>query len=65
MVGEAGKVVPRRSPSALARAWQELIDMGREKRQRLGEAARRRIAELFSLDKIVGRYEAVYKKFAT
>jgi glycosyltransferase involved in cell wall biosynthesis len=63
MVGDAGKVVPRRNPSALARAWHELITMNEEERQRLGEAARRRIEKLFSLDKIVGRYEAVYKKF--
>jgi len=64
MVGDTGKVAPRRNPLALANAWRELIDRGPEKRQQLGQAARQRVQDNFALDKIVRQYEAVYKNLA-
>ena len=39
-----------------------LIEMGPENRARLGEAARKRIAENFSLPVIAARYEQLYKE---
>ncbi|MEC4869120.1 MAG: glycosyltransferase, partial [Jaaginema sp. PMC 1078.18] len=60
IVGETGKVVPPSNPTALAQAWQELIDLGDEGRKKLGHAARRRIIEHFSIDSIVTCYEALY-----
>ena len=46
--GECGYVIPPHDPTALAKALENLIcDSGR--RQNMGEAARRRVAESFSL----------------
>jgi glycosyltransferase involved in cell wall biosynthesis len=62
IVGETGLVVPPRNPEALAQAWKKLIQMGPEGRQKLGEAARKRILENFNLPDIVASYEALYKE---
>jgi glycosyltransferase involved in cell wall biosynthesis len=61
IVSDTGRVVPVRSPQALADAWQELIDLGQEKRKDLGNAARSRILEKFSLNSVVAQYEALYQ----
>ena len=62
IIGDTGRVVPPQDPAALAAAWRELIEMGPENRARLGEAARKRIAENFSLPVIAARYEQLYKE---
>jgi len=62
IVGKTGRVVPPRDAIALARAWQELIEMGDERRQSLGKEARQRVLENFSLDAIVRQYEALYEQ---
>lgn len=59
IVGDTGKTVPPEDPEALASAWCEVIDIGLEGR-RLGQAARRRIEERFSLPSVVARYEELY-----
>jgi glycosyltransferase involved in cell wall biosynthesis len=64
IVGETGRIVPPRDPAALASGWAELIDMGPEYRHGLGMAARRRVAEQFSLPAIVQRYEGLYEQLA-
>ncbi|WP_199248596.1 glycosyltransferase [[Phormidium] sp. ETS-05] len=61
IVGDTGRVVPPRNPEALANAWKELIDIGKEERTVLGEAARARVIEYFSLDSVVAQYEALYE----
>jgi len=60
LVGETGRIVPPGAPAALAAAWQELISAGRLKRRELGEAARRRVAERFSLEKTIAAYQDLY-----
>jgi glycosyltransferase involved in cell wall biosynthesis len=60
MVGETGRVVPPRDHRALAAACEGLLRIGREGRLALGEAARSRMATLFSLSSIVARYEELY-----
>jgi len=60
IVGETGKVVPPRDSKALANAWLELITMGAERRKQLGEAARKRVMENFSIMAITPQYEQVY-----
>jgi glycosyltransferase involved in cell wall biosynthesis len=61
IVGNTGRVVPPRSPEALAHAWKELIVLGSEGREILGKAARARIIECFSLDSVVHQYESLYE----
>jgi glycosyltransferase involved in cell wall biosynthesis len=61
IVGDTGKVVPCKNPQALARAWQELMEMTPQQRQLLGEKARQRIIANFSLNSIVAQYENLYQ----
>ena len=61
IVGNSGLVVPPRDPASMANAWRKLIDLGIEDRQCLGDAARKRIEENYSLGTIVGHYEALYR----
>jgi glycosyltransferase involved in cell wall biosynthesis len=61
IVGNTGRVVPPKEPEALACAWKELIVMGSDARQALGKAARTRILESFSLEKVVAQYENLYE----
>lgn len=64
VVGDTGRVVPPKDPSALAEAWHELIEAGPMVRGRLGLSARDRIAAYFSLPVITTRYEALYERLA-
>jgi glycosyltransferase involved in cell wall biosynthesis len=61
IVGNTGWVVPPKNPEALAKAWQESIELGSPGREKLGKAARTRIIESFSLDAVVSEYEALYE----
>jgi glycosyltransferase involved in cell wall biosynthesis len=61
MVGATGRVVPPQDATALARGWQDLLELGKDGRTRLGVAARQRIVDNFSLDAIVPQYESLYK----
>ena len=61
IVGDTGIVVPPKDPGALALAWKELIEIGGHKRQKLGDNARLRIRDNFSLPSVVKRYEELYK----
>jgi glycosyltransferase involved in cell wall biosynthesis len=65
LIGDTGRVVPPQDPLALANACRELMEIGVEGRRRLGQAARRRIAERFSLPAIAARYESLYRELAT
>lgn len=62
IVGDTARVVPPRDPIALANAWRELIEMGRDARHELGLRARKRVAENFSLNSVVQQYENLYKE---
>ena len=62
IIGNTGKIVPIKNPQALATAWQKLISLGTEGRKSLGEAARRRIIDYFSLDSVVAQYESLYEQ---
>jgi glycosyltransferase involved in cell wall biosynthesis len=61
LVGATGIVVPRENPPALADGWQRIIALGPEGRQALGEAARRRIEQEFSIAKAVQKYQHLYQ----
>ena len=65
IVGDTGVVVPPRNPEALADGWKTLLmDTNREERFQLGLAARQRIIEKYSLDKIVSQYACLYESLA-
>jgi glycosyltransferase involved in cell wall biosynthesis len=60
IVGGAGVVVPPKDPGAIADGWRRVIAMGTEGRQPLGQAARKRIEENYSLECVVRQYEDLY-----
>jgi glycosyltransferase involved in cell wall biosynthesis len=60
LVGDTGRVVPPGAPTTFATALTELISMSAADRRSLGEHARQRIVENFSLESVVGRYSAAY-----
>lgn len=60
-LGPAGILVPPDDPDALAEALGELVDSP-ERRRSLGEVARARAVERFSIDRMVGETVAVYSE---
>jgi glycosyltransferase involved in cell wall biosynthesis len=64
LVADTGRVVPPRDPAAMADAWMTLVRSGAEYRHRLGESARRRVVENFSIENTVTAYEAFYSELA-
>ena len=60
IVGETGRIVSPGDPAALAEAMGEIVVMGAEGRRKLGEAARRRVGDLFNLPAVVAEYERIY-----
>ena len=64
IVGDTGLVAPPQNPHALAGGIITLLTMDRERREEMGEAARRRIKEKYSLEETVRRYERAYRELA-
>ena len=64
VVGDTGLVVPPRDPQALAEAWTALLSKPADERQRMGDRARQRIIERYSLPVVVKRFEDVYEDVA-
>lgn len=60
IVNGTGRIVAPKDWQALADALFDMIEMGAEGRAKLGEAARRRIQENYSLPVIAARYRAFY-----
>jgi len=58
--GVTGRHVPPRDPAALGRVLLELVGAPGA-RQSLGAAARRHVAQTFGLDRMVRRYEELYR----
>lgn len=63
LVGDTGRVVPRRNPQALADAWRELLEMG-EGRRRLGALARQRVETQFDIRAVALCYGQLYEETA-
>ncbi|MFD8153221.1 GT4 family glycosyltransferase PelF [Streptomyces sp. NPDC059720] len=62
-VGDTGLVVPPRDPGAMAAAALELLgDAGR--RRAMGEAARLRVVEQFTLRRTIDTFRSVYRELA-
>lgn len=62
LVENTGKIVPPKNSEALARAWHELLNFGDEERIHLGQLARKRIENSFSLEIAVQKYEELYRE---
>lgn len=60
IVGDSGIVVARGDASALSKAWSELANLPREVRSALGQSARKRVVENFSLGVVAKQYEALF-----
>lgn len=61
IVGESGRAVPPRNSQALAEAWLDLLNLPRPERLELGQAARRRVAERYDIEKVARRYAGLYQ----
>ena len=61
IVGETGLSVPPNQPAALARSWLDILGRDLQARQALGQSARQRILDNFSLDSMVQRTAALYR----
>lgn len=64
IIGGTGRVVPPQDPSALADAVLDLLRLPAGERQALGAAARRRVEENFSLEKMVANYASLFRQVA-
>jgi glycosyltransferase involved in cell wall biosynthesis len=64
LVGDTGRVVPPRDAPALARAVEELVALGPERRRELGRAARARVEACYALPRVAAMYAAVYERVA-
>ena len=62
MVEDTGRVVAPKDSDALAGALAGLLEIGAERRAKLGGAARRRIEENYSLPDIAARHLAFYRE---
>jgi glycosyltransferase involved in cell wall biosynthesis len=61
IIGHTGRVVPPRSPTALAAAWDEVLGADLEA---CGAAARARTVTFFDIDRARARYETLYSQLA-
>jgi glycosyltransferase involved in cell wall biosynthesis len=64
MIGATGRIVPPGNPAALMAGWRDLLQLDSAARAELGIASRKRVRELFDLDAVTRRYEAVYHELA-
>jgi glycosyltransferase involved in cell wall biosynthesis len=62
LVGDAGVIVPAKDSAALAKAMLNTMKQGREALAVSGQAARRRIADHFSMDATTDTWEELYRK---
>lgn len=63
IIGETGRVVAG-DAVALASAWEEVLALPVQERQRLGAAARERICLAYSIGGVVRSYEGLYEEMA-
>ncbi len=61
IVGDTGRAVPPRDPSALAEAWASLLSLPAQERAALGRRARLRVEAEFSLPAVAARYSELYE----
>ena len=60
IVGQTGKVVPPSDPEALATAMMALLELPAEERRRLGAAARQRVLDRYTIDRMAAGFRRVW-----
>ena len=60
--GVSGLLAPESDPARLASAMASLIAMGAEERSRMGKLGRRDVVQKYGFDRIVDRWEEVYRE---
>jgi len=63
LIGDTGRVVPVGDPPMMMAAWDALLGLGAMERSRLGEMARSRIEELFSMPTVMRQYDLLYRLY--
>lgn len=61
IVGDAGVVVPRADPAALARGWGEMFERMEREGSELRERVRARVVENFAVERLIERTEQVLR----
>jgi len=61
IVGNTGRVVPPHDPHALAEGWEYFIHLSKKQILAMGWAARARVKENYSLERIAARFENLYR----
>lgn len=62
IVGKSGIVVSPGRPDEIADGWRRVAIMTPDERGEIGQLARRRVEDLFSLESVVARYEHLYSR---
>jgi glycosyltransferase involved in cell wall biosynthesis len=62
LVGDTGFVVPPRSPERIVAALDEISALAPAERARQSAAARERIVAEFGVDRMVARYDSLYRQ---
>ena len=65
LVGDTGRIVPARDPTALSSALAEMLELTESERQALGTRARTRIETHFRIGAVVDEYRALYAALAS
>lgn len=60
IVGDTGVVVEIKKPEQLMSGWVKILSLSESKRNKIGEKARQRIVENFTIDKIAKKYLDLY-----
>jgi glycosyltransferase involved in cell wall biosynthesis len=61
LVADTGYVVPKEDPAALAAGLEKMVELDPERRAALGEKAKRRITDGFTIESARQRFESIYK----
>ena len=64
IIGDTGKVVPPDDPQAMADALVWMLSLTVQDKQKLAEAARKRIEDNFSINNVIDQYEKLYLEMA-
>jgi len=62
IAAQTGIIVPPRDPQAMAAAWCKTLDLPAEERHKLGDMARNRIRDNYSIETVTAIYEEIYEQ---